>query len=283
MDVKGLEVIVRDLIAHKHEEEWFEFKVNWFEKNELGEYISALSNVAAVLGHDNGYLVWGIENNTHCILGTDFDFHRDVNKGEPLQHYLARNIEPDIGFEFQELYLDGKRVVVLIVPAAVKVPTAFGEVRFTRIGSSKVKLIKYPERESQLFYVLRHGFPTISNTASQYQDLTFDKLFVYYESRGVKLSRRTFKKNLGLLTDDGKYNILAQLLSDDSRINMRFALFAGKTKGSAMYSVKECGDTCLLYSLDKVLDYGDTLNVPQADERDRKVERKEVPLFNAEA
>ena len=40
---------------------------------------------------------------------------------------------------------------------------------------------------------------------------------------------------------------------------------------------------CLLCSLDKVLDFGDTLNVPQADERNRKVQRKEVMLFNASA
>lgn len=33
-------------------------------------------------------------------------------------------------------------------------------------------------------------------------------------------------------------------------------------------------------SLDKVLEYGEILNVSQADERERKVERKEVPLFN---
>ena len=36
-------------------------------------------------------------------------------------------------------------------------------------------------------------------------------------------------------------------------------------------------------SLDMVLDFGDTLNIPQADERNRKVERKEVMLFNKQA
>ena len=42
-------------------------------------------------------------------------------------------------------------------------------------------------------------------------------------------------------------------------------------------------DKPLLLSLEKVLDYGDTFNIPQADERNRIVERKEVPLFHAEA
>ena len=50
-----------------------------------------------------------------------------------------------------------------------------------------------------------------------------------------------------------------------------------------MYSVREFGNTCLLYSLDDVLRYGEVLNIPQADERNRIVERKEVPLFHAEA
>lgn len=76
---------------------------------------------------------------------------------------------------------------------------------------------------------------------------------------------------------------LAQLVSDDSHIPIRFAIFNGTTKASTMYSVREFGNTCILFSLDKVLEYGDVLNVPQADERGRKVERKEVPLFDEEA
>jgi hypothetical protein len=32
------------------EREWFEFKENWYRENELGEYVSALSNSAAIAG-----------------------------------------------------------------------------------------------------------------------------------------------------------------------------------------------------------------------------------------
>ena len=99
----------------------------------------------------------------------------------------------------------------------------------------------------------------------------------------ITLNKRTFKRNLGFLMPDGKYNLLAQLLSDDSGITIRFAIFSGKDKTSTMYSVREIGRTCLLYSLDKALELGELLNVPQADERNRVVERKEVMLFNEEA
>jgi len=35
---------------YEKEKEWFEFKENWFVPDELGEYISALSNSAAIEG-----------------------------------------------------------------------------------------------------------------------------------------------------------------------------------------------------------------------------------------
>lgn len=214
-------------------------------------------------------------------MGTTFDYRVDV-KNEPLEHYLARQVYPDNNFSFHETTVEGKRIVVMDVPAATKVPTSFDNNRYLRIGSSKVNLNKYPERESNLFYVLRVGLPTICNTEADNQELTFDKLFVYYASKGITLNKRTFKKNLGFLMDNGKYNLLAQLLSDNSGIPIRFAIFNGTDKASTMYSVREFGNTCLLLSLDKVLEYGEVLNVPQADERGRKVERKEVLLFDEE-
>lgn len=47
-----------------------------------------------------------------------------------------------------------------------------------------------------------------------------------------------------------------------------------------LFSVREFGNNCLLYSLDELLRYGDVLNLIQTDEQDRVVERKEVPLFD---
>ena len=82
-----------------------------------------------------------------------------------------------------------------------------------------------------------------------------------------------------LLTSDGKYNIMAQLLSDNSHVPIRIALFEGKTKASKLYSVKEVGYKCLLYSLYEVLNYGEILNIPQADEKERIMERNEISLF----
>lgn len=280
--MKDYAKVVEDLVSHPAEEEWFEFKESWFEPRALGEYVSALSNAAAMAGRSSGYFVWGVDDKTHVVVGTEFVWHCDV-KGEPLSHWLARKVAPDVGFSFHEVEVLGRRVVVLEVPAARTVPTSFDGERYIRIGSSKERVSRYPERESQLFDVLRHGVPTIDNTESAYQDLEFTRLFTYYAGRGICLREDTFAQNLGLLTEGGRYNLLAQLLADDSHIPVRVSVFRGETKASPLYSVREFGNTCLPVVLDRVLEYGEVINVMQADERGRTMERTDVPLFDRDA
>lgn len=76
---------------------------------------------------------------------------------------------------------------------------------------------------------------------------------------------------------------MAQFLSDNSHVPIRVAIFNGKTKASKLYSVKEFGYKCLLYFLNEVLNYGEVLNIPQADETRRIMERKEIMLFDFDA
>ena len=276
--------IINRCRSYDDEPEWFEFKQGTAvsRPDDIGIYISALSNAAVLAGQPVAYLIWGVHNSTHELTGTQFNYQKDIDN-EPFQHYLSRYVFPTLYFHFDEDVIDGHRVVVLTIPAARIVPTAYKDERWIRIGSSKERLRKYPDREAALFRVLNSGLPDLLNTESRFAELSFDQLFLYYDMKGIKLNRKTFKQNLELLTPNGKYNMLAQLLSDDPHIPIRFAVFNGKDKTSTMYAVREYGNMCVLMSLDKVLDFGDTLNVPQADERERKVERKEVPLFSKQA
>lgn len=107
---------------------------------------------------------------------------------EPLKHYLARHFSPDINFIFEELVIEEKRVVLLTIPAAKSVSTFYARERYIGIGSSKENLRKYPEKEAFLFQILQHGFPTIENTPSDYQNLTFEKLLIYYRAKSLKLN-----------------------------------------------------------------------------------------------
>ena len=264
-----LNELIKELCSYKYEKEWFEFKENFDNDNELGEYISALSNAAAYVGRKYAYLVWGIDDKSHDIVGTAFDFDKNASHGEPLKHYLERQLSKNVKIDFEETTHEGKRLVILVISAAKSMPVDWNGQRFIRVGSSKEKLMKYPEREAFLFRILREGYPTIVNTPSNYQNLTFSKLFGYYGSKGIVLKEKTFRKNLGLLTEDGKYNVQAQLLSDNSHIPLRVSIFDGETKASNLFSVREFGYNCLLYTLDELLRYGDVLNLIQADESDK--------------
>lgn len=110
--------------------------MNFADPRAIGEYISALSNAVSSVGRACGFLIWGVDDETHEIVGTDFDFRRNVN-GEPLEHWLARQLVSSCAFRFSECDIEGKRVVVLAVPAAKTVLTSFAAERYCRISSSK--------------------------------------------------------------------------------------------------------------------------------------------------
>lgn len=274
--------IINECISYPEEKEWFEIKENWFSKDEIGEYISALSNSAAILGRKEAYIIWGIKDKNHKPVGTTLNYDREYG-GEPYIHYLSRKLEPRIGFSFNEVSYKNKRLVLLKIDSAKVVPTAFDDVRYIRIGSSKEKIKKYPAVESKLFTYLTFGIPTVVNTKCDYQNLNFSQLKDYYSSHKLKINSKTFEMNLNFKTEKDQYNILAQLLSDDSHVPIRFAIFSGKTKASKLYSVKEFGYKCLIYSLNEVLEYGKILNIPQVDETNRVMVRNETPLFNYDA
>ncbi len=278
----GLKEKVLELLKYESEQEWFEFKENWFSPDALGEYVSAISNAAAFHYQAEGYFIWGVEDKTHRIVGTTFSQYCDYNS-EPYQNYLARNLSPSVDFRFEDIEIDGKKVVVLVIPAATDVPTSYKDKRYIRIGSSKTNIRNYPKREIHLFRILDGRTNTIETQPSECRDLTFKKLFGYYGSRGIVLKEETFEKNLRLRTKNGEYNVMAQLLSDDSHIPLRVSIFEGKTKASRLISVREFGNNCILYTLDNLIFYGDALNLVQTDETERNVERKESSLFNGDA
>ena len=74
------QALVRSFTKLPTEVEWVEFKVNNRDPERIAKYISALSNVATLLDKPFGYIVWGIDDEAHAILGTNFDY-RKAKKG----------------------------------------------------------------------------------------------------------------------------------------------------------------------------------------------------------
>ena len=70
-DIEYLKSLVKEIIKLPNETEWIEFKHN-NEPQMIGEYISAIANSTALNGKINGYIIWGVDDKTHELLGTTF-------------------------------------------------------------------------------------------------------------------------------------------------------------------------------------------------------------------
>ncbi len=146
-----LEKQLRSLLALPRETEWVEFKHNNADPEEIGEYLSALANSAALTQQPCGFIVWGIDDTTHKPVGTSFAPRHQKIGNEELENWLIRLLTPRLDFRIHELELEGKQVVAMEVPAANHTPVRFKDTEFVRVGSYKKKLKEYPEKERRLW------------------------------------------------------------------------------------------------------------------------------------
>lgn len=140
------------LRAEPRETEWLEFKANRCEPQLIGEYLSALANSACLLGKPRGYLIFGIENEAHAVVGTTFDPAAEKGKGNQLLPiWLSLGLQPNVGFEIHSFDYHGKRVVLFEIHPAFDRPVKFYGVAYIRDCSSKTELAKYSEKERQIW------------------------------------------------------------------------------------------------------------------------------------
>ena len=145
--------LVHELRKLPTETEWLEFKRNDAEPQDIGEYLSALANAAALYGKVNGYLVWGIDDATHEIVGTTFAPAKAKVGNEELESWLLRLLAPKINFRFHGVGIEGRSVILLEIGRAFRHPVQFQNQEFIRIGTYKKKLKDFPEKERALWRV----------------------------------------------------------------------------------------------------------------------------------
>lgn len=151
----GLEddrALLAELCSLPAETEWLEFKVNKANPQDIGEYISALANSALLAGRGDAFMVWGVRDSDHMVVGTSFA-PDEVKKGnENLVAWLTRLLEPQILFHFRTLQVSSEATVVILeIEAARERPVSFGGTEYIRVGSTKKKLSAHPERERELW------------------------------------------------------------------------------------------------------------------------------------
>jgi ATP-dependent DNA helicase RecG len=154
LGTERLPALIQELAALPHEAEWVEFKENNCDPEEVGEYLSALANSAALLGKPNSYLVWGVNDATHDLVGTTFRPHIHKVKGQELENWLVTQLHPQIHFRIHEAEQSGKHFVLFEIPPARHTPVRFKDWEYIRVGSYKKKLRDHPEMERTLWSIL---------------------------------------------------------------------------------------------------------------------------------
>ena len=155
MNQSQLEKLIEGLVALPKETETVEFKENYFTEDEIGERISALSNSANLFDQKFSYLIFGIKNETHDIVGTTFKPTQKKIGNMEMEHWLSRLLDPKIDFRIYEFLYKDKDIVIFQIPPAIDHPVKFKNTSYIRIGSNTTNLKSFPEKERKIWNNIR--------------------------------------------------------------------------------------------------------------------------------
>ena len=154
MDLSLLETVVRGLMSLPKENDYVEFKMNEADPIDLGERISGLSNAAALAHRPFAYLIWGVDDKTKELKGTNLSFATWKKGNEDIVPYWRISLVPHIEIFDYELEIDGKHVLVLEISAASYSPTLFRGVAYCRVDSYTKPIKDFPASQKRLFEIL---------------------------------------------------------------------------------------------------------------------------------
>jgi ATP-dependent DNA helicase RecG len=151
MKDEDIHKIIDRLLKLPKECEWAEFKLNFKSEDEIGKYISALSNGACLQNEPYGYLVFGINDSTILPEGTSFrpSLHKIGN--EELENWLMQRTSPRIEFQIFETIYQNKFISIFQIQAAHSQPTCFAFQDYIRVGSITRSLKDFPEKERKIW------------------------------------------------------------------------------------------------------------------------------------
>ena len=134
--------VLETLLRLSSENEVVEFKEakNNYDFSKLGKYFSAISNEASLCGKPYGWLIFGVEDKKHTIVGSNYRTNRgDLDK---LKGEIANKTTNRITFiEIHEVIKEELRVLMFQIPAAPSgIPVSFDGHYYARDGEELVPL-----------------------------------------------------------------------------------------------------------------------------------------------
>ena len=260
-DTIDIALLVDELRARDTETEWIEFKVNNSDPSSIGERISALANSACRHGVPTAYMVWGIDDDTHDVVGSKFYYRSQRVGQEELENWLHHQLSENAAFTFGETDIGDKHVTVLAISAAYYHTVDFEKVAYIRIGSYTKKLKDYPAVESEVWdRITKSDFESVTAKgglgASEALDLIdypsyFSLLGMPMPQSAAEVTRYLCEDEILCRQDDGRYAItnlgailLARRMRDFpsvSRKTLRIVQYEGTGRTDVLRSKEYSG------------------------------------------
>ena len=142
MNHDELAELLNGLIA-TWENEVIEFKrgKKEFSQSEIGQYFSALSNEANLRHADFAWLVFGVDDKTKKVVGTDYK-NGDSERIQAVANQILQNISPKITFRniYELTHANGKVILFQIPQAPQGTPVSWQGHYYARAGESLTAL-----------------------------------------------------------------------------------------------------------------------------------------------
>lgn len=201
---------------------------------------------------DGGNLYIGVSDNGEVKgLSSNLDLLQ-----RKIKDRIISNIEPSaMGlFDIEVLEENRKKYLHITIARGTEKPYHLRGMGMTpdscfiRIGSSNEKMSEH--LINRLFR--ERTKDSLKNIKAPNQDLSFAELKIYYKEKGFNIGDN-FERQLEFFTEDGKYNYVAYLLSDNNTVSIKVAKYAGDDVDELMENY-EYGFCSLITATNRVLE-----------------------------
>lgn len=242
---------------------------------------SLAKEIVAFLNTNGGTIYLGIKNNREVIGMNNVD--ENMRK---ISDVITDQISPRCASFVNQYHetLEGKNIIKIEVKKGnqlfyIKKYGMSETGCYVRIGSSCKSLLP-EEIQDRFIKSLQIHEQNIIDIPSRKKDLTFKILKNYFLFNNNHISENTFLDNYHLLTKNGEYNYLAEILSDKNDIVINVATFSSNDKTQYL-SREEFGGKCLLLAMEQAKNYINSIN--QTFINLETTPRKEIKMFDTEA
>ncbi|MCR5456432.1 MAG: putative DNA binding domain-containing protein [Bacteroidales bacterium] len=254
------------------------------EKTELKQKLTdtLVKEIVAFLNTDGGTIYIGVDDRGQ-ICGID-KLDESLKKTADI---IESQILPDARHyvELGTKYIDHKHIIEIKVNKGdslyyIKKYGRSAQGCYIRMGSTCRSMTEQQIEITHNKYL--DSKVRITEIVGTIKQPTFQYLKLLLTEKGFTINDKTFAENFHLLTKNGKYNKMADLLADSNEVSIKVVRFRGKNKGDGIATRNEYGEKCLVVAMKQAFDYcADVINETRTS-FSRGV-RINTPLFDRNA